>query len=274
MPADLHIHTNCSDGTLRPEEVVELAKKAGLTTIAITDHDVIAGIEPAKIRGQGIGVEVIPGIEMTTEAGAAEVHILGYYLEYKNASLNAILLQIQKGREERIYKICDKLKGLGVNLDPEKVFAEAGHRAPGRPHVARALQAVGAVSNFKEAFVRYIDNRGPAYVPHYKLVPAEAVKLIANAGGIPVFAHPKISDVDHIIPELMADGLLGIEVYYPGYSPEQIKHYLTLAEKYGLLVTGGSDFHGTKSGREIELGSITLPDELVDKIRNEYLRRN
>ncbi|MDI6730960.1 MAG: PHP domain-containing protein [Candidatus Margulisbacteria bacterium] len=274
MSADLHVHTNFSDGTLKPEEIVELAKKVGLKTIAITDHDVVAGVRRGQEKAEEVNVEVVPGIEMTTEAGAAEVHILGYYIDCNNAQLNEILGRIQKGREERIYKICDKLKGLGVDLDPEKVFAEAGHRTPGRPHVARALRSIGAVSNFKEAFVRYIDNKGPAYVPHYKLTPKEAIKIIGQAGGMSVFAHPKISDVDHIIPDLMADGLQGIEAYYPGYSEDEIKRYLTLAGKYGLLVTGGSDFHGPGSGRDIELGAVAISDELMDKTRNEYLRRN
>ncbi|MFA5839785.1 MAG: PHP domain-containing protein [Candidatus Margulisiibacteriota bacterium] len=274
MPADLHVHTNCSDGTMSPEDVVELAHKINLKTIAITDHDVVDGIEPAKERGQGVGVDVIPGIEMTTELGKIEIHILGYYLNHNNPNLIDSLNKIQKGREERIYKICDKLKGLGISVDPAKVFIEAGHLAAGRPHVARVMVKEGLVASFKEAFDRYLDSSGPAYVSHYKLLPAEAIQLILSAGGIPVLAHPRIMESDHVIPDLVGEGLLGIEVYYPGYNASQIERYLTLARKLGLLVTGGSDFHGTKSGRDVDLGFVTVSDELVDNLKNEHLRRN
>jgi hypothetical protein len=271
MSADLHIHTTFSDGTHSPEEVVRQAKKAGIKSIAITDHDVVEGIQPAIDEG---GVEIIPGIEFTTEAYDTEIHILGYFIDHRNAQLLETLARIQRGREERIFKICEKLKKLGVDLKPEKVFEIAGHRAAGRPHVARALVEGGYVADFKEAFNRYIDFHGPAYVSHYKLSPQEAVRLIIAAKGIPVYAHPAVSNCDRIIPELMSVGLAGIEVYYTGHKQNQTRHYLNLARKYGLLVTGGSDYHGFKSGREVELGELTIPDELVDKLRDEHLHRN
>lgn len=271
MSADLHTHTAFSDGTLSPERVVEKAKSAGLKTIAITDHDVVAGIGPAVEKGGELGVEVIPGIEFTTEALDTEIHILGYFIGHHHPGLVGAIKKIQQGREERIFKICDKLKGLGVDLEPAKVFAIAGHKAAGRPHVARALIAAGYVGDFKEAFSRYIDFHGPAYVSHYKLSPEEAISLVASSGGIPVYAHPGVSNRDQIIPDLMAAGLRGIEVYYFGQDTE---HYLNLARKYGLLLTGGSDYHGERSGRETDLGELTIPDELVDKLRDEHLRRN
>lgn len=274
MPADLHIHTACSDGTHGPEEIVELAKKAGLKTIAITDHDVVDGIAPAVKKGEEVGVEVIPGIEFTTEARDTEIHILGYFIDYRSRHLIEAITRIQKGREKRIYEICEKLKKLGVDLPPEKVFKLAGHRAAGRPHVARALIMEGYVKDVREAFSRYLDFHGPAYVSHYKLSPEEAVELVGSAKGLPVYAHPAVSDCDEIIPDLMLAGLAGIEVYYTGHGQMATRHYLNLAKKYGLLVTGGSDFHGFKSGREVELGDLAIPDELVDKLRNEYFHRN
>ena len=274
MSADLHIHTAFSDGTHTPEEIVELAKKADLGTIAITDHDVVAGIDGAQKKGEGVGVEVIPGIEFTTEAFDTEIHILGYFIEHHDPKLIEAITKIQKGREKRIFKICEKLKGLGINLDPQKVFEIAGHRAAGRPHVARALVAEGYVKDFREAFDKYIDFHGPAYVSHYKLSPEEAVKLVISAKGIPVYAHPAVSNCDRIIPDLMLAGLAGIEVYCTGHNHRQTQHYLNLARKYGLLASGGSDYHGFKSGREVKLGELTIPDELVEKLRNEYLRRN
>lgn len=274
MSADLHIHTTFSDGTHSPEEVVKQARKAGLKTIAITDHDVVDGIEPAQKKGKELGVEVIPGIEFTTEAFDTEIHILGYFIDYRDPDLIEAITKIQKGRVERIFKICEKLKGLGINLDPEKVLKLAGNNAPGRPHVARALVAKGYVKDFREAFGKYIDFHGPAYVSHYKLSPEEAVKLVMAAKGVPVYAHPAVSNCDRIIPDLMVAGLAGIEVYYTGHNQRQTQHYLNLARKNGLLVTGGSDYHGFKSGREVELGELNISDELVDKLRNEYLRRN
>jgi hypothetical protein len=274
MPADLHLHSNLSDGLDSPEELVDLARKAGLKTISLTDHDNVDGIERAQKRGVEAGVEVIPGIEFTCEIPRAEVHILGYFIDFKDAEMLETLKKIQEDRVKRIYKIVEKLKGLGVGLSPEDVFSISGKKAPGRPHVARALIKKGLVSNFKEAFVRYLDFRAPAYVSHYKLTPSDAVKLIAKAGGVPVFAHPAISNCDEIIPDLMAAGLKGIEVFYPGYEKGEGERYRNLARKYGLLMTGGTDFHGENSGREANLGDITVPDELVDKLKNEYLRRN
>jgi len=274
MPADLHVHSNLSDGTHSPEEVVDLAFEAGLKTIALTDHDNVEGIDRAGAEGLRKNLEVIPGIEFTTERPQTEIHILGYFIDCKRPELLLVLKKIQRDRVERIYKIIKKLKALKVEIKPEEVFEISGKKSPGRPHVARVLVKRGLVSSFKEAFQRYLDFRAPAYVSHYKLSPGEAIRLIRQVGGIAVFAHPAVSHCDEIIPELMGEGLRGLEVYYTGHSPEQTQHYLNLAEKYGLLVTGGSDFHGLDSGREVKLGELTIPDELVEKLRNEHLRGN
>lgn len=274
MSADLHIHTNCSDGTQSPEKVVELAKEAGLKTIAITDHDTFSGIAEAKKKAHEIGLEIIPGIELTTEDCDTEVHILGYFIDVNNPDFLAAIEKIQTAREERIYKICDKLKGLGVDLDPQKVFALAGHKVAGRPHVARALIEAGYVDNFNEAFKKYLDFHGPAYVSHYKLLPKEAIKLIVEAGGLAVFGHPAVSNCDQIIPDLVEAGLAGLEVYYIRHRDYQVKHYLELAKKYGLLETGGSDYHGIESGREVRLGDHRIPNTLIEKLKHEHARRN
>ncbi|MFH1826556.1 MAG: PHP domain-containing protein [bacterium] len=274
MPADLHIHTKFSDGTQSPQEVVELAHQAGLTAIAITDHDVVAGIDEALQEGQRFGIEVIPGIELTTETQDTEIHILGYFIDHHDQVLNEALAKIQKGRAERILKICEKLKQLGVDLLPEKVFAIAGHEAAGRPHVARALLEEGFISTFKEAFNKYLKFNGPAYVAHYKLSPEEAIGLVIKAKGIPVFGHPAVSNCDQLIPDLVKAGLAGIEVHYLSHSNSQTRHYLNIAKENKLLVTGGSDYHGLDSGRDVKLGDLTISDELVEKIRNEYLHRN
>lgn len=275
MPADLHVHTYLSDGTDTPEEIVGKAAQVGLKTVAITDHDTLAGNARAISQGRVMGIEVIPGLEFTTEVPAeTEIHILGYWLDGQEAELNEAIERIQQGRTDRLFKICEKLAALGLPLAPERVLAIAGHRVVGRPHVARALVEKKYVGSLKEAFDRYLGFHGPAYVAHYKLSPAEAVRLITTAGGLPVYAHPAVSNYDQIIPELMAAGLVGLECYYIGHNQNQTNRYLELAQKYGLLVTGGSDYHGSLSGREVELGTVTIKDELMDKLRNEYLRRN
>jgi predicted metal-dependent phosphoesterase TrpH len=274
MAADLHVHSNFSDGTNSPEEVVALAAAAGLKTIALTDHDNVDGIEAAMDVGRRTKVEIISGIELTTEHQRAEIHLLGYFVDYNHPDLLAILEKIQEDRVKRIYKIVKRLKSLKVDIEAEEVFAIAGKKAPGRPHVARVLMRRGLVTNFKEAFNRYLDARAPAYVSHYKLAPDDAIRLMVSAGGVAVFAHPGVSRCDALIPELMAAGLRGLEVYYPGHGKEQTRHYLELAGKYGLLVTGGSDFHGAGSGREIKLGEFSIADPLVEALSNEHLRRN
>lgn len=274
MSADLHVHSAHSDGTNTPEEIVKLAKNAGLKTIAITDHDTINGVSCAQEAGKFNGLEVIPGIEFTTEAYGAEIHMLGYFIDIKNITLLQTLDKIQKGRVDRIYKIAEKLRALGLNIDADKIFEIAKNESPGRPHVAKALIAAKEVSTFKEAFDKYIDFNGPAYVSHYKLAPNEAIKLITDAKGIPVLAHPAASDRDEVIPDLIKEGLLGLEVFYPSHRWQQTKKYKDLAKVYGLLITGGTDFHGENSGREIKFGDLTITDNLVEKLKNEYIRRN
>ena len=271
MPADLHIHTNCSDGIISPEGLVKQAKEAGLTVIAITDHDTVAGIPRAIAEGEKLGVRVIPGIEFTTDVPGTEIHILGYFIDYKIEWLNDILEKIRGDRINRLQKILDKLKKLGVNLKAEDVTKYIDKGSIGRPHVARALIEKGYVRSIQEAFNRYLDFNAPAYVPHYKLTPSEAVKTVIKAGGVAVYAHPGVSADDEIIPELIKAGLAGLEVYYSNHSDLQIRHYLSLAEKYGLLVTGGSDFHGSIM-REVKLGDIKLDDKIVAKLE-EYRKK-
>lgn len=274
MPADLHVHSNCSDGTEPPSQVVAAAKAAGLTTISLTDHDTLEGIPEALAAGEREGVCVIPGIEFSTEVKKTEIHILGYFIDTANADLLSLLIKIQNNRKDRIKEICEKLSKLGVSLDPEKVFKKAGNDAPGRPHVARVMVEEGLVGSFNEAFDRFIDFRAPAYVPHYRLDPKESIKLIKRAGGVPVFAHPNISRCDELIGDFVGAGLRGLEAYYPNYFESTTQKYLDIAKKYNLIVTGGSDYHGLNSGREIKLGEFTIKDELVEELKNEHLRGN
>ncbi|MBU0574015.1 MAG: PHP domain-containing protein [Candidatus Margulisbacteria bacterium] len=270
MSADLHIHTNHSDGTDAPEEIVRKARTAGLKTIAITDHDIVSGIALAQKTGSEAGVEVIPGIEFTTETQKCEVHILGYFIDHTNRDFLGLLDKMQHSREDRIYKMVDKLKNLGINIEAKRVFEIAGHPWAGRPHVAKALLEKGYVSTFKEAFDRYIQFQGPAYVSHFKLLPENAVKLIRQVGGVAVYAHPFFNNAEEktILPKLVKAGLQGLEAYYPAFGPSQTAELVELAEKMGLCLTGGSDYHGSIGGREIRsLGDFSIPDEVVEKLR-------
>lgn len=267
MPADLHIHSNLSDGTDSPGKIVEMAKEAGLTIISISDHDNVFGAKEAIDKGLEIGIDVVSGIEFTTEMPNTEVHILGYFFDPANPILLETLEKLQKSRKERIFKIIEKLQAIGLKISPEDVFAYSKDGAPGRPHVARALLDKGYISNLKEAFIRYIGFKGPAYVSHYKLSPQEAIGLIKSVGGVSVCAHPGVYYNDDFIPMLVENGLGGIEVFYPSHKPEQIEKYKNLAYKYGLAITGGSDYHGLNSQKEVKLGDMAIPDGLVEKLK-------
>jgi hypothetical protein len=249
-----------------PEEIVRKARDAGLTTIAITDHDIIDGIEPALAEGKKLGIKVIPGIEFTTDLPETEIHILGYFIDYKAEWLKELLSKIREDRKTRVYKIVEKLKKLGADVSAEEILALTGEGSVGRPHVARALMNAGFVKTIQEAFNKYLNNNGPAYVQHFRLTPVDAIHTIIKAGGIPVFAHPAVSKRDELIPELAAEGLAGIEVYYGKHSELQVKHYLAIAKKNGLLMTGGTDFHGLGTGRDIQLGDIKLNDKFITKL--------
>lgn len=271
MPADLQIHSTFSDGSLTPAEVVTAAREAGLTVIALTDHDSVEGIEPAREVGEREKVRVIPGVELSTERDKREVHILGYFIDYRAGWLNELLQRLQEARHKRIYRIVEKLTGMGIEIDLERVLAIAGQGSAGRPHVAQAMVEAGIVDSVPEAFNRYLNNQAPAYVFHAHLEPRRAIELIKQAGGLAVLAHPGISQVDEFIPEL--DGLDGLEVYYSGHSEEQTRHYLRMAQKYGLLITGGSDYHGPGSLKPVTLGVIKLPDRLVEALEEAWRKR-
>lgn len=266
MPADLHIHSNFSDGALSPEEIVQKAKQAGLSKISITDHDTVDGIDRAIKESVNAGIKVVPGIEFTTDVPGTEIHILGYFIDHHAQWLLDLLMKIRSDRVERVHKTVDKLKSLGIEINPDDVLRLSNKGSVGRPHIARVLMQTGKVSSIQEAFNRYLDFKSPAYVPHFKLTPVEAIKAIIKAGGIPVYAHPAVSNKDEMIPDLVAAGLAGLEVYYSKHSKFQIKHYLDLASKHGLLVTGGSDFHGLGTGRDVALGDVKLADDLYKKL--------
>jgi hypothetical protein len=264
--ADLHVHTSKSDGTFTPEQLVKEGLARGFSAVAIVDHDTVEAIPQAQAAAQGSDLEIIPGIELTAQYENQEIHMLGYFIDCKDKALLDKLKLVQHNRIERIYKIVNNLREQGVNLNPQSVFDISGKGTAGRMHIARALVKEGWVATTAEAFRKYIGDKSPAYVLGFNLSPLEAINLIKGAGGVAVLAHPYIMHNDELIEEFSSYGLQGIEVYYPEHSQSMVNFYLDLAKRLNLLVTGGSDFHGSVKP-EIKLGAIKIPIELVEKLR-------
>lgn len=266
MTVDLHIHTDASDGTNSPREVVLRARQKGLMAIAITDHDTINGVVPAWTAGRPFSLEVLSGVELSTEYQEREVHILGYLIDLNNHDFLTHLNHLQQYRKERIMRMVDKLRELHIPISREEVL-RAGAGAVGRPHVARVLIEKGIVRSGAQAFEQYIGVKAPAYVPRYKYSPFEAIRLIHKAGGVPVLAHPSPDNSNELIPQLAEEGLQGVEVYYPGRS-SWVKYYLEICRRYNLLCTGGSDYHGPDHTYHGELGSVTVSYSIIHALKN------
>lgn len=265
--ADLHIHTACSDGTDSPEEVVKLAKSSNLSALAICDHDTIEGILPAERVAKQQDIEIIPSLELSAEHDGLEVHILGFLIEYTNPALLNNLKQIRENRIIRMYEMVDKLKNLNINIDIDKIFKIGGNGTIGRMHLARALKSEGYVATLQEAFYKYIGDNCPAYVSRFKLTSRAAIELILESKGVPVLAHPHCLNNDNLIGQIVGYGLLGIEVYYPDYSASVIEHYENIADKFSLIKTGGSDYHGAIKPQN-PLGQIKVVYSVVEQLKD------
>lgn len=267
MAVDLHVHTTASDGRDTPERVVQLARGLGLEAVAITDHDTLDGIGPAMDAGRRVGLEIVPGVELSTEHGSSEVHILGYYINLDHQEFLAHLHKFKLARVERAEKIVHRLNDLDIDLTMSRVLALAGEGTVGRPHIARALVELGVVSSVAEAFDELLGTGKPAYVPRYKYSPFRAVRLITEAGGVPVLAHPGLNKDDRLIAALVESGLKGVEVYHPDHSASVSRHYLALCRQYGLVATGGSDYHGQGWGNLGNLGRVMVPYQVVRDLK-------
>lgn len=266
--ADLHVHTFYSDSTFSPDEVMACAKEKSLDAIAICDHDCIDGIPPSIEISSRLDIEVIPGIELTAEKLDAEIHILGYFIDWRNEAFQKKLKEIQESRVSRIYKMVEKLDGMKIKVNPADVFKLAGKGSVGRPHLAQAMLRAGSIRNLKEAFEKYIGFLKPCYVPNIKFSPQNAIELILSVGGVPVLAHPHTVGKDEYIAEFIEYGLRGIEVYHTDHKAAMVKHYEEVAKRYNLLMTGGSDCHGLGTGRVL-MGGIRVPYEIVEKLKEE-----
>ena len=259
---DLHTHTTASDGQYTPTEVVRKAKQAGVEYLAITDHDTIDGVQEAMEAGRECGVTVIPGIEL----GAKEnrnMHILGYAFQPENGMLMSLCTKLRQGRDERKYRIIDFLKSKGIVLSLEEVERAAGGNVIARPHFAQVMLRHGYVSSMREAFDRYLDTEEYQKIERFKAGAASCIQTIHQAGGMAVLAHPYqlgVSDaeLEHIVATLKAAGLDGLECYYPRHTDKMIQYYLTLAQKYNLHVTAGSDFHGERVHADMSLRPVLI----------------
>jgi predicted metal-dependent phosphoesterase TrpH len=265
--ADLHIHTHYSDSTQSPLEVVKHAQQQGLGCIAITDHDTIEGVQPTQEIAQGLGLEVIAGIEMSSEWQGKDIHVLGYFLDCANPFLLKSIKLMQDARIDRMQKMIEKLKKLGIdNINLEEVCALTQSKSVGRPHLATLLKSKGWVKTLKAAFEKYLDENAPAYVPKYKQSPYEAIELIQKSGGVAVLAHPMLTQVDELIPSFVRGGLKGLEVYYPNCPMTLVHFYEKLAKKHQIAVTGGSDAHGDAK-RNTYIGRIKIDYALVEQLK-------
>lgn len=255
---DFHVHTSASDGSFSPGEVVDRAAKAKLTAIGITDHDTMAGISGAVIAGRKYNIEIIPGIEFSTHLKYEEIHILGYYCRPDNVPLIKTINRLKSDRHERMEKMVDKINKLGLRVTFDEVLAEVKGKAIGRPHLARVLCKKGYCKDLGEAFARYIGFNAPAYVKRKEFTPVEAIEIIRGAGGVPVLAHPGTYGKVDFLSYLVEAGLMGIEVFHPRNSIQVSRRYFRYALKCGLLITGGSDYHGDKNGHGTRLGDVKI----------------
>ena len=270
---DLHTHTTASDGTLSPRELVRAAARRGVRVLAVTDHDSTDGLRDALAEAeQHRPLTIVPGLEINCDVPGAEVHVLGYLVDHEAAWFQDFLREQRAERVARVHRIAARLAELGLPIDPAEVFAIVKEGSAGRPHVAQVMVQHGYVKSVREAFDRYLHVNGPANVPRKRLTPAEAVQIIRRARGVPVFAHPGLADRDALIPELVEAGLMGIEAIYAEHSAAQTAHYQDLCRRHGLVATGGSDYHGERSGRTNPLGHPPVPMRMYVELQDAAQR--
>lgn len=266
MFVDLHLHTNFSDGTYTPEELAGHAKRHGFSAIALTDHDSLEGCDRMAAACRERDIEFAPGSEITAEMEGHELHLLAYLVDTQNPALRTALSKFQKVRQQRVEEMVLRLNQHSIPLPAKTVFDLANCQAPGRPHVARALVQGGYCRTVDEAFARFLKRNRPAWVPKFRVSAAEAIKLVQEAGGVVVMAHPGLNGRDELIPGLVEAGLDGLECFHTKHSTATSEHYIMLAEKHGLLVTGGSDCHGMTKGKPL-IGTIKLPYEHLETLK-------
>lgn len=265
---DLHMHTTASDGRCAPDELVQRAQAAGITTLSVSDHDTMSAVGPVGAAAAAAGIEFVPGIEITSVSAGKDVHVLGYFLHSETPGLSGLIADQRRRRLARAQEIGERLARMGAAIDVEELIATAGSqsgKAIARPQIAQALIKAGHVATVAEAFDRYLGESCGAYVPHTGASPQDVIGLVRAGGGIASLAHPGYTKQDAIIPQLVEAGLAAIEAYHSSHDPEMTAHYLALSKTFDLVVTGGSDYHGEGTRRSEFFGKTQLPQD-------EYLR--
>ena len=265
---DLHIHSTASDGKLNPADIGRKSAERGLTVSALTDHDSVDGITSALAAAESFPqLKVIPGVEISTDVPNGEIHVLGYFLDYTDHKLKTTLERMRHSRRERAHGMVNKLGKLGIQIEWQRVQELAGSGSIGRPHIAQAMLEKGYIASIKEAFTKYISRDGPAYVEREKMTPKEAVELLLQSHGLPVLAHPlTINEPEKMVISLKEAGLVGIEVYYDSCTNEEISKLVSLANRYNLIATGGSDYHGLDNITETMIGGADVPIESAEQL--------
>jgi len=268
---DLHTHTIASDGTCTPTENVRIAKEAGLAAVAITDHDTVAGIPEALRAAKEFGIEVVPGIEISSAAGGQDIHVLGYFIPHEDKEFLQRLEALRDTRRKRNQQILVRLQELGIEITLDELYQQKDdpQKNVGRPHIAQLLINKGLVQTIDEAFEKYLGKGGLAYVNVDRISPQEAIDVIKQFGGAAVLAHSGLYADDELVEELIVYGLDGIEIWHPDHDGPAMERYLRLADRHGLIKTGGSDFHGwrEKDPYHAMLGSHTTSQEALEQLR-------
>lgn len=269
---DLHLHTNRSDGKKTPAELLELVRRSGVSAFAVTDHDTLDGYREVRDLLRPGDPELISGVELSARVGERDVHLLAYLFDPDDTALNASLVEFRAKRERRGREIVEKLRGLGLTVPFEEVEKAAGSGVVGRPHIAEAMLACGAVRTYEDAFRKYISNEGPAYVPKTRLTPEEAITMTHEAGGVVVLAHPFIDNTYEHLRMLVDSGLDGIEIHHYSHTSGDVDRARNLAHQYGLLPSGGSDFHGRESRNSV-IGASPVPMRFLDDLKTRAQQR-
>lgn len=259
---DLHMHSTASDGSFAPEVVAGMASANGVEIFSLTDHDTLDGLPAARERAKRDGLRLVPGVELSVSEEGIDVHLLAYGFDPSDPALVAAVARYREGRRERARKILSRLKGLGIRISLEEVEEIASGGALGRPHVAEALLRAGHVETFNEAFQRFLGHHAPAYVPKPRVMLEEASSIVKDAGGVTILAHPGTLNRDHLIPAWSRRGLDGIEVWHSKHDAAAVDRYRGFAQLHGLLMTGGSDYHGERTP-DVSIGGVKVPNEIM-----------
>jgi predicted metal-dependent phosphoesterase TrpH len=265
---DLHAHTTASDGLMSPTALITEARARGIAVLGVTDHDTLDGLAEAEATAEAVGIVVVPGVELSTTIPGPEIHVLGYYVNRHDPVFTGRLTTLARDRVRRIERVVSQLNEAGYPVEIDGILAQADHGTVGRPHVARALVALGAAADVNDAFARFLKRGTVGWAPRSPFTAEDAIQYLLDNGAVPVLAHPlSTGDAEGTAARLAAAGLRGFEVFYGQYAPDQQQHLLDIARRYDLLPTGGSDFHGPNYREGRDLGTVEMPAWVWDGLR-------